>query len=138
MKRLFIVSLLALCTIQAAMAQPGRGMRRTVEERVKIVHDKLDSAFNKEIPAAKMAEVDSALAAYYRGQDKMREELMAGGGPPDEATRETMRTKMQELAAERDAKLQKIFTEAQYKKWKDEIEPALQPRRGGMRGGGGQ
>jgi periplasmic protein CpxP/Spy len=124
-----------------AIAQPpggGRGQMRSVEERVKIIHEKLDSAFNKEISAAKMVEVDSAFASFYRAQIKVREEMMAGGGPPDDATREAMRTKNQELAIERDEKLQKIFTEVQYKKWKDEIEPALRPQRGGgNRGGGG-
>lgn len=129
------MSALALLGMQFALAQPGGGFqRRTVEERVKNIHDKLDSAFNKEIPAAKMAEVDSAFAAFYRAQDKMREELMAGGERPD---RETMMAKNKALADERDAKLLKIFTEAQYKKWKDEIEPALRPQRGN-RGGGGQ
>jgi periplasmic protein CpxP/Spy len=137
MKKTILMSTLLLLLVQLAGAQPGgRGMRRTVEERVKMIHDKLDSAFNKEVPAAKMTEVDSAFAAFYRAQDKMREELMSAGGPPDEATREAMRAKMQELNAERDGKLQKILTEAQYNKWKNEIEPSLRPR-GGMRGGGG-
>jgi periplasmic protein CpxP/Spy len=141
MKQLVFTALAITLFCAGALAQPpggGRGgPRRTVEERVKMIHEKLDSAFNKEIAAVKMTEVDSAFAGYYRAQDKMREEMMAGGGPPDDATREAMRTKMTELAAERDGKLQKIFTEAQYKKWKDEIEPALRPQRGGRGGPGG-
>lgn len=119
-----------LCFAFTAFAQPNFGgfQRRTVEERVKIIHDKLDSTFNKELGEKKFALVDSAFADYYRAQDKMREELMAGG-PPDDATRDALRTKMQEIAADRDAKLQKILSEAQYKKWKDELEPALRPQR---------
>jgi hypothetical protein len=142
-KKISIFFGLLLMAAIPAMAQPpgggGRGQMRSVEERVKMIHEKLDSAFNKEISAAKMVEADSAFAAYYRAQMKVREEMMAAGGPPDEATREAMRTKNQELMVERDEKLQKIFTEAQYKKWKDEIEPALRPQRGaggGGRGGG--
>jgi periplasmic protein CpxP/Spy len=135
------IGLLFLAAIPA-IAQPGggRGPQRSIEERVKMIHEKLDSAFNKEISTAKMVEVDSAFASYYRAQNKMREEMMAGGGQPDEAAREAMRTKMQELGIERDEKLQKIFTEAQYKKWKEEIEPALRPQRGGggRPPGGGQ
>jgi periplasmic protein CpxP/Spy len=144
-KKTILLSLVLLCTSVAVMAQPGggRGQRRTVEERVKMIHEKLDSAFSKSIPADKFALVDSAFASFYRAQDKMREEMMAGGGPPDEAAREAMRAKMTELTVERDEKLQKVFTEAQYKKWKDEVEPALRPRRGpgggpGGPGGGGQ
>ena len=47
-----------------------------------------------------------------------------------------MREKMQKLQAERDDKLKKIFTDDQYKKWKDEIEPTTRPQRGGNGGGG--
>lgn len=139
-------NLLALCVVflaaLPAIAQPGGGrfQRRTVEERVLQVHNFLDSAFNKQIAAAKFKDVDSAFAGYYRAQDKMREEMMAasGGGRPDEATMNAMREKMQELGIERDEKLQKVFTADQYKKWKDELEPALRPRRGpGGPGGGG-
>lgn len=141
-KKTFIFLSLLFFAVLPAIAQPpggGRGFqRRTVEERVKMVHEKLDSAFNKEITAAKFTEIDAVFTDYYKAQDKMREEMMAGGGPPDEAAREAMRTKMQEMGVERDEKLQKIFTEAQYKKWKDEIEPSLRPRRGpGGAGGGG-
>ncbi|MBL7726667.1 MAG: hypothetical protein JNM68_03230 [Dinghuibacter sp.] len=141
-KKPFIILSLLFFAALPAIAQPpggGRGFqRRTVEERVKIVHQALDSVFVKEISAAKFTEIDAVFTDYYKAMDKSREELMAGGGPPDEATREAMRTKMQELGVERDEKLQKLFTEAQYKKWKDEIEPSLRPRRGpGGPGGGG-
>lgn len=138
-------NLIALCVVflaaLPAMAQPGGGrfQRRTIEERVTLAHNFLDSAFNKQIAAPKMALVDSAFAGFYRAQDKMREEMMAGGGRPDEATMNAMREKMQELAIERDEKLQKAFTAEQYKKWKDELEAAMMPRRGprGAGGGGG-
>jgi protein CpxP len=35
------------------------------------------------------------------------------------------------LMEERDEKLKKIFTDEQYKKWKDEIEPTTRPQRQG-------
>jgi periplasmic protein CpxP/Spy len=82
----------------------------------------------------KAALTDSAFAAYYKAQDKMREEMMAGGGTPD---RDAMREKMQKFAAERDDRLKKIFTDDQFKKWKDEIEPSLRPQRPGGGGNGG-
>jgi hypothetical protein len=36
---------------------------------------------------------------------------------------------MEKLSADRDEKLRKVLTEDQFKKFKDEIEPALRPRR---------
>ena len=100
--------------------------RRTVAERIKTIHEKLDSAFNKP-DAAMLEKVDSIFANYYRTQDKYREEMMGSGNPPD---RDAMRAKMQEFAADRDEKLKKVLTEAQMKQWKDEIEPVLRPQRG--------
>ncbi len=54
---------------------------------------------------------------------KIREGLPAGEGP-DRAVFEKLRT-------DRDENLKKIFTEEQFKKFKDEIEPGL--RQGGNR-----
>ena len=114
----------------AASAQGGF-QRRTVEERVQITHQKLDSAFK--LDKAKLAEADSVFAGFYRSTDKMRDEMMSGGGQPDF---QAMREKMQPLIDERDKKLQGILTQDQYKTWKDQIEPSLRPRRQG--GGGGR
>ncbi len=129
-KQILLTITAALLSIALVNAQNGGGMpRRTVQERVNTIHLKLDSAFNKP-DAAKLAEMDSIFANYYRTQDKYREEMMAGGAQPD---RDAMRAKMQEFAAERDEKLKKVMTEEQMKKWKDEIESTLRPQRGGMR-----
>jgi protein CpxP len=111
-------------------AQNGNFRQRTVEERVKAAHEKLDSAFKFE--AAKQTKIDSAFSTYYRAQDKIREELRGGGERPDF---ETMRTKMQPAIEARDKELKALLTEAEFKKWKDEIEPSMMQRRGG--GGGG-
>lgn len=111
-------------------AQPGGGQRRTIEERVKAVHEKLDSAFKP--GAEKLAKIDAAFTTYYTQQDKMREEMRAGGERPDP---QVMREKMQGMADARDKELKTILSDEQFKKWKDEIEPALMPRRQG--GGGG-
>ncbi len=112
-----------------ANAQPGG--RRTVEERVKAVHEKMDSAFK--LDAEKHAKVDAAFTTYYKQQDKLREEMQSGGERPDF---QVMREKMQPLMEARDKELKTVLTEEQYKKWKEEIEPAMMPRRGG--GGGGR
>jgi hypothetical protein len=108
-------------------AQPGGGFqRKTVEERVAIAHSKIDSAFK--LDAAKLAQVDAEFTTYYKAQDAKRQELTA-------ADRETRMAEMKKLSDARDEKLKTIFTEEQFKKWKDEIEPMLRPQR--PQGGGG-
>ncbi len=105
-------------------AQSGNYPQRTVEERVKMTHEKLDSAFKFE--ATKQGKVDSAFATYYRQQDKIREELRSGGERPD---RETVMAKMQPAIEARDKEFKTILSEGEYKKWKDEIEPSMMQRR---------
>ena len=43
--------------------------RRTVEERVQTTHQKMDSAFK--LDKAKLTQVDSIFAIYYRATDKI-------------------------------------------------------------------
>lgn len=126
MKKILFVALILMLGTLATQAQGSGGFqRRTVEERVKTIHDKMDSAFK---PAAdKLKEIDETFTAYYKAQDKLREEMMSGGERPDP---QVMREKMQPLTEERDGKLKKILTEEQYKKWKEEIEPSMRPQRG--------
>jgi len=126
-KGLLIISCFLLTAIYA-QAQGGF-QRRTVEERVQITHQKLDSAFK--LDKSKLADADSAFASYYRAQDKLREEMMSGGGQPDF---QAFREKMQPLIDERDKKLQTILTPDQFKTWKDVIEPSMRPRRQGNGG----
>ena len=128
-RKLALLVAMILGGIFLVNAQPG-GPRRTVEERVKIAHDKIDSAFK--LDASKLAAVDKAFTEYYRGQDKVREDMMSSGERP---SREEMMAKMKPLTDARDKELKAVLTDEQYKKWKEEIEPSLMPRRGG--GGGG-
>lgn len=122
-----IISFMLLAAIGYAQ---GGFQRRTVEERVQAVQQKFDSAFK--LDKTKLADADSVFANYYRGTDKIREEMRSGGGQPDF---QAMREKMQPLMDERDSKLKGILTEDQFKIWKDSIEPSMRPRRQG--GGGG-
>ena len=127
MKKILLAAIVLLIGSVAAQAQGGGGgfQRRTVEERVKTIHDKMDSAFK---PAAdKLKEIDDVVTVYYKAQDKLREEMMSGGERPDP---QVMREKMQPLTDERDGKLKKILSEEQYKKWKEEIQPSMRPQRG--------
>ena len=113
-----------------ASAQGGGFPRRTVEERAKAAMDKLtDFKLDKD----KSDQTDSVFTQFYRMQDVRRQEMMAGGSPD----RDKMRAEMQKMGADRDDKLKKIFTEDQFKKWKDEIEPSLRPQRPGGNGNSG-
>jgi len=121
---LLIVSFILLATI--AVNAQGGFQRRTVEERVQMVQQKLDSAFK--LDKTKLADADSAFADYYRSVDKLRQDMMSGGGQPDF---QAFREKMQPLMEDRDKKLQTILTADQFKTWKDEIEPSMRPHRQG-------
>ena len=52
--------------------------------------------------------------------------MMSSGGTPD---RDAMRAKMLKLNIDRDEQLKLIFTDDQFKKWKDDIEPDMRPQR---------
>lgn len=129
MKRLILFVAIVLAGSIAVNAQGGF-QRRTVEERVATVHQKIDSAFK--LDKAKLDQTDSVFTEFYKSTDKVRDEMMSGGGQFDF---QAMREKMQPSVDARDKKLQGILTEDQFKIWKDAIEPSLRPRRGG--GGGG-
>ena len=126
MKNKLLLLAFLLASVVAVNAQGGgQQQRRTVEERVKTIHEKMDSAFKP--GAEKLTLIDSAYSTYFRAMDKLREEMMSGGGQPD---RDAMREKMTPLVTERDDKLKKVLTEEQFKKWKEEIEPTMR-RQGG-------
>jgi periplasmic protein CpxP/Spy len=128
MKRSIFISMLFLLAFGfSANAQGGGGgFRMTPEERLQRIHAKLDSAFK--LDAATMTKVDSVFMQSYVEQNKIREELMSGGGQPDF---QVMREKMQPVMEARDAKLKPLLGEANFKIFKESIEPS-------MRGGGGR
>lgn len=120
----FLLLGIGLCSACLLQAQGGF-QRRTVEDRVSVVHHKMDSAFSP--GKEKLSAIDTAFTHFYKAQEKLREELMGGGGRPDP---QVMREKMQPLAEARDEQLKAILTKEQFRQWKEEIEPALRPQRG--------
>lgn len=127
-----LLTLLFLAAGMWAMAQGGPGgQRRSVEDRVKQVHEQFEKTLKLE--KDKLTKVDEIFTKYYTDQDKLRQEMMSGGERPDF---QAMREKMQPLVDARDKELKAILTDDQYKKWKEEIEPSMMPRRGN--GGGGR
>jgi len=120
-KKFLLFAAILLAGTIAVNAQGGGGgnfPRRTVEERVQTVHQKMDSAFK--LDKTKLAQADSVFANYYRSTDKLREELMAGGGD-----RSAMREKMQPLTDARDKELQVVLGNDNFKIWKEVIEPSM-------------
>ena len=115
-KFVLLVSFIMMTTMAAFSQQ----QQRTVEERVKDVIEKIKTPLA--LDEAQVKKVDSVYTAYYTAQRKMREEIQASGERPDRSVFEKMNN-------DRDEKLKAIFTEAQFDKFKKEVEPTLRPQR---------
>lgn len=120
--------LAAMFSITLVNAQGGGGQRMTPEERIKFTIEKMAPL---KLDADTKAKADVIIADYINGQQKAMDEIRANGGD-----RDAMMAKRKELSDARDASLKAIFTEAQMKQWKDEIEPSLRPQRPAGGGGG--
>jgi hypothetical protein len=127
-KQLVLMAIATIFSFTAVNAQGGGGQRMTPEERIKFTIEKM-APLN--LDAATKVKSDSIITNYINEQQKAMDEIRASGGD-----REAMMAKRKELADARDARLKLIFTEAQMKQWKDEIEPSLRPQR--PAGGGGK
>ena len=101
----------------------GGGPRLTVQERLKLVNEKL---VDFKLDNAHQNKSDSIFTVYYTAIQKQRDEMVAAGGEPD---RDARRANMQKLSLERDNELKTIFTDEQFKKWKNDIEPTMRPQR---------
>jgi protein CpxP len=132
MKKQFLLLATALLVGTTTMYAQGGFQRQTPEERLKPIHEKIDSAFK--LSAEKLAKVDSVFLESFKQQEAKMAELRSGGERPD---REAMMAMRQQLADERDNKLKEVLTEEQMKIWKNELEPSLRPQRGGGNRGGG-
>lgn len=131
-KQLVLMAFAAMFSITAANAQGGGGPRLTPEERIKFTIEKMAPL---KLDADTKAKADAIITDYVNGQQKAMDEIRTSGGD-----REAMMAKRKEFSDARDVKLKAILTEAQYKQWKDEIEPSLRPPRpaGAPAGGGGR
>ena len=124
MKKHFIfILVLLLGGASIVNAQNNRPMR-SPEERTKRVVDTLITVFK--LDKAHSDQADSVFLNYYKDADKMREAAQASGNFDRDA--------FMKLTSDRDEKLKKVLTDDQFKKFKDEIEPAMRPQR---RPGGG-
>ena len=117
------IALLFAITINAN----SQGMQRmTVAERVKATMDKLATPLN--LDTAEQSKTAAVFTDFYTAQTKMREDARTSGTRPD-------RSVFEKMMNDRDDKLKAIFTDEQYKKYKDEVEATLRPQR--PQGGGG-
>jgi hypothetical protein len=120
-KQLVLMAIAAMFSITAVHAQGGGGPRMTPEERIKFTIEKM-APLN--LDAATKTQADIIITDYVNGSQKATDEVRAAGGD-----RDAMMAKRKEFSDARDVKLKAIFTEAQYKQWKEEIEPSLRPPR---------
>lgn len=132
MKKLFFLLFVGslLYTGRVTAQGMGFGQRATVEERVKRITSKLDSAFK--LDPARLSAVDTALKVLFKAQDAKRQEMMSGGGMPD---RELMMAEMKKFSDAQDAIIEAVLSKEEFGIWKEKIQPAMRPR--GMGGPGG-
>ena len=110
-----------LCAaISSTQAQQQNFQRRTVEERVQSAMQKLVDPLK--LDQSQQDKATAVLTDYYKAQDKMRADARASGNRPD-------RTEFEKMTNDRDEKLKGIFSDDQFTKFKDEVEPSLRPMR---------
>ncbi len=115
-----VITIVAAALLFAGTTQAQQFQRQTVEEKVQSAMQKTDNPLKLDQSQRDKASV--VLTDFYTAQNKMREDARASGNRPD-------RSVFEKLTSERDEKLKAIFTEEQYKKFKDEVEKTLRPRR---------
>jgi hypothetical protein len=129
---LVVALIVAGTTLTFAQGGPGGGQRRTVEERVKTAHEKIDSAFK---PAADiMTKIDTLFTYYFKGQDAIRAEAMSSGERPDF---QAMQEKMKPLNDAKDTQMKGYLGEDNFKIYKEKVEPLFMRMGRGPGGPGG-
>ena len=126
MKKHFIFILVLLIGGAGIASAQGNRPMRSPEEATKRVVDTLTTVFK--LDKSHADQVDSVFLNYYKDASKMREAAQASGNFDRDA--------FMKLTSDRDEKLKKVLTDDQYKKFKDEIEPAMRPQRRSGGGGG--
>lgn len=101
-------------------AQQGQQMRRTPEERAKIIAQRLTDSLK--LSPEQQKSVETAYLQSNQTMDKIREGLPPGERPAKED--------MDKINNSRDEKLKMTLTPAQFKRLKEEIEPSMRRARG--------
>lgn len=117
-------SLLIILLFAGIITANAQGPRRTVEERVQMVMEKMTVL---KLDKDQTEKTTAIFTETLKAQEKKMEEMRSGGGMDREAMM-AYRTKAME---ERNEKLKKVFSEEQFATFKKDIEPTLQPQRNG-------
>ena len=118
--KLGLLLVLLFAGIFSLQAQQQGFQHHTVEERVKSTMDKISDSL--QLSAPQQTDAAHTFTDYYQAMEKMREGLAPGTRPE--------KSDFEKITADMDAKLKAIFTEQQYKKFKEELEPAMRHSRG--------
>ncbi|MFC4263154.1 hypothetical protein ACFOWM_09710 [Ferruginibacter yonginensis] len=121
-KQVFLSVLAIIATVSTLFAQTGAPEQKAPNARAKETVLKLQADLG--ITNEQLASAYKVFEDFYTAQQNAMEELRSNGGD-----RAAMKAKRDELVDARDAKLKTILTEAQMKKWKENIEPSMRPQR---------
>lgn len=105
--------------------------KESVGDKVSSVLTKFDAAIKPD--KTKRSSIETIFTDFYTAQEKLRDNIqgsstLAQGLQQDY---QSVRKQNENLFTERDNQLKKTLTADEYKKWKEEIEPAL--RKGGKK-----
>ena len=117
-------SLLIILLFAGIITANAQGPRRSVEERVQMVMEKMAAL---KLDKDQTEKTTAIFTETFKAQEKKIEEMRSGGGMDREAMM-AYRTKATE---ERNEKLKKGLSEEQFATFKKDIEPTLQPQRNG-------
>ena len=117
-------SLLMMLLFAGIISVNAQGPRRTIEERVQMVMEKMAVL---KLDKDQTEKTTAVFTETFKAQEKKMEEMRNSGGMDREAMM-AFRTKATE---ERNEKLKKVLSEEQFATFKKDIEPTLQPQRGG-------
>ncbi len=117
-------SLLMMLLFAGIISVNAQGPRRTIEERVQTVMEKMAVL---KLDKDQTEKTTAVFTETFKAQEKKMEEMRNSGGMDREAMM-AFRTKATE---ERNEKLKKVLSEEQFETFKKDIEPTLQPQRGG-------
>jgi len=121
MKHIILAFLMIAGTFQFTSAQGNRHFR-TPEERT---NDAIAQLQPLKLDKATTEKATAIFSDFYTKQQNTFRQLRESGN----TDRETLVSKVTELAKERDAKLKNIFNEDQYNQYMADIQPELNMRR---------
>lgn len=113
------ITMLLAFVFLAAYSVSAQMQRMSVEDRVKATMERLSPL---KLNADQQKKTSDLLTTFYTNQQKTMQEMRDKGERPD-------RSVFQKAMEDRDAQLQKIFTEDQFKQFKDQ-EASMRQGRG--------